>query len=133
MRVGLWILVAVATIGVALYANELHRQQLERRAMAQAYLDSVKKAQAEAAEAAKLEKARQETDTILRSAVRDAERYCDGKYGAQADKKMCKYAKALHWECVTVLNDYLKKGIVPDEPCYITMAYPGHSMSMNIQ
>jgi len=47
MKVALWILVALVAIGVGLYAGELYRQELQRKAVAQALAESqaaVKKA-----------------------------------------------------------------------------------------
>ncbi|MGA9448243.1 MAG: hypothetical protein WBQ74_04440 [Candidatus Sulfotelmatobacter sp.] len=119
MKLALWILVALLGFGVALYAGELYRQSLERRAAAQAIEESMKEARAASEKAAVLAEWQRKTDETIKSEETSYRHLCSSDSTVRASEDSCKMIRAVMWECNAV-SDNLKKGIIPKEECLIS-------------
>lgn len=112
MKVALWILVVLVGVGVALYAGDLYRQELQHRAVAQAFENSMREAHAAAEKAAMLTKWQKDSEQQMKSASSSWRRYCES--GRKEDKETCIYTKAELVACSDVAYD-LQHGVVPKD------------------
>jgi hypothetical protein len=127
MKLALWILVALVCIGVGLYAGELYRQDLQRKAVAQALAE----AQVAAKKAALVADWQQRTEEQIDWEQRVIKAVCkpglenvkpdpnikDILHGTKGnDRYLCDLARTDLERCVN--DSYnLKRGIIPKRLC----------------